>query len=274
MSDRLIGNEGDQAVTPALIPACMEILVQGYEWTRKTVGKAGGAVYRLGRRGDSSLYLKCGLGTVARDITDEMVRLRWLAGRTLVPEVLHFVASGNEAWLLMTELPGRTAYQELKESGADRIAIVDALVSFLLHFHGLPIEVCPFNSDHHLRLIQAHDRLVAGLIDSDDFDNEHTGWTASQVWNQTIGMLPITSDSVVTHGDLSLDNILMEGGKVIGVIDVARVGIADRYQDLAILSNCIGEFDDTLRHRLFTRYGIAKPDERKLRFHLMLDECF
>jgi len=33
---------------------------------------------------------------------------------------------------------------------------------------------------------------------------------------------------VVTHGDLSLDNILLQEGKVVGVIDVARVGIADR----------------------------------------------
>jgi aminoglycoside 3'-phosphotransferase I len=66
----------------------------------------------------------------------------------------------------------------------------------------------------------------------------------------------------------------MEGANVVGVIDVARMGIADRHQDLAILWNCMAEFDHTLQQRIFTRYGIASPDERKLRFHIMLDECF
>ena len=102
-----------------------------------------------------------------------MVRLRWLAGRTSVPEVRHFVAAGDAAWLLMTELPGGTAAEEFRESGADRIAIVDALVLFLRHFHALPPDACLIKSGHHL-------------------------------------------------------NILLQEGKVVGVIDVARVGNADR----------------------------------------------
>jgi aminoglycoside 3'-phosphotransferase-1 len=61
---------------------------------------------------------------------------------------------------------------------------------------------------------------------------------------------------------------------VVGCIDVGRGGIADRYQDLAILWNCLGEFDGELQARLFQRYGIAEPDRRKLAFHLMLDEMF
>jgi aminoglycoside 3'-phosphotransferase-1 len=102
-----------------------------------------------------------------------MVRLRWLAGRTSVPEVRHFVAAGDAAWLLMTELPGGTAAEEFRESGADRIAIVDALVLFLRHFHALPLDACPIKSDHHLRLIHAHGRLEAGLVDRADFDDEN-----------------------------------------------------------------------------------------------------
>ena len=43
---------------------------------------------------------------------------------------------------------------------------------------------------------------------------------------------------VISHSD----NLIFDEGKLIGCIDVGRVGIADRYQDLAILWNCLGEF--------------------------------
>lgn len=61
---------------------------------------------------------------------------------------------------------------------------------------------------------------------------------------------------------------------MVGCIDVGRAGIADRYQDLAILWNCLGEFGASLRERLFPQYGLSAPDRRKLEFHLLLDELF
>lgn len=64
------------------------------------------------------------------------------------------------------------------------------------------------------------------------------------------------------------------GGQEIGCVDAARVGIDDRYQNLAILWNSLGEFGPALQDQLFEQYGIADPDRRKLEFHLMLDELF
>ena len=95
-----------------------------------------------------------------------------------------------------------------------------------------------------------------------------------QVWKEMHKLLPFSPDSVVTHGDFSLDNLIFDEGKLIGCIDVGRVGIADRYQDLAILWNCLGEFSPSLQKRLFQKYGIDNPDMNKLQFHLMLDEFF
>lgn len=73
---------------------------------------------------------------------------------------------------------------------------------------------------------------------------------------------------------LSLDNLLICEGEVAGCIDVGRTGIADRYQDLAILWNRLGEFDSLLQERFFQQYGITDMDLCKLQFHLMLDELF
>jgi aminoglycoside 3'-phosphotransferase-1 len=220
------------------------------------------------------LYLKYGHGSVAQDLADEMARMRWLARHASVPELRGFVATCDDAWLLMSAMTGRTAYDLLEAEPGQRSAIVEAIATHLRQLHALPIEECPFNSAHTLRLAAARSRMEAGEIDISDFDEEREGWTAEQVWAEMIALLPLVADPVVTHGDYSLDNILMKNGCVTGLVDLGRVGIADRYQDLAILANCLREFGDDLQELLFAAYGISQPDERKLKFHLMLDELF
>lgn len=268
-------DDREQPCGPAPVPATMADEVAGYRWARDAVGQSGGAVYRLhGKPGAPDLFLKHGEGTVADDVTDEMARLRWLAEYLTVPTIIQFVRIPDQAWLLMTALPGQTAYQVLTSRPDDRLAIVDALVAFLRRLHAIPVGECPFNSDHALRLSRARVRIEAGLVEVDEFDEERQGWTADQVWDAMQELLPLTPDPVVTHGDFSLDNLLIHDGQVIGCIDAGRVGIADRYQDLAILWNSLGEFGPALQDRLFEQYGIAEPDRRKLHFHLMLDELF
>lgn len=274
-ADRMSDDEREHPCAAVPIPATLSAELEGYEWARDIVGESGGAVYRLhGRSGSPDLFLKHGEGVVADDVTDEMTRLRWLAGHLPVPAVVHFVRTHDQAWLLMTAIPGKTAYQVLESRPDAGPAVVDALVIFLLRLHAIPVRECPFNSDHAFRLSRARTRVDAGLVEADDFDEEREGWTAEQVWTAMHKLLPFAPDPVVTHGDFSLDNLLIRDGEVVGCIDVGRVGIADRYQDLAILWNCLGEFDPSLQERLFRRYGILDVDRRKIQFHLMLDELF
>lgn len=256
------------------VPACLMALIGVRSRTPQASGESGAAVYRLHGGNEGDLYLKYGRGPIADDVTDEMTRLRWLAGRLPVPAVRGFFALPDEAWLLTDAIPGRPAYDLLANEPDQRPAVVDALARFLLHLHALPVEECPFDSGHFLRLTHARKRLEAGLVDTDDFDEDRQGWTADMVWDGMTRMLPITADPVVTHGDFSLDNILLQEGEVTGCIDVGRAGIADRYQDIAILWNCLGEFGPNLQRRFLHAYGIDRLDERKLRFHLMLDEFF
>lgn len=270
----MAGSERERPVAPPALPVTIGELVEGHCWARDLVGEAGCAVYRLHRPGGPDLYLKHGRGPFADDVVDEMVRLRWLAGQAAVPAVRHFAIDADDAWLLTTALPGRTAYQVLEGDPANGPAVVDALADFLRRLHALPVERCPFNSDHRLRLAMARDRMDAGLVDTDDFDEARRGWSTGQLWDELMALLPIAADRVVTHGDFSLDNILIVDGRVAGCIDVGRAGLADRYQDLAILWNCLGEFGAALQDRLFAGYGIGHPDARRLRFHLALDECF
>ncbi|WP_426172205.1 APH(3')-I family aminoglycoside O-phosphotransferase [Pseudoduganella sp. R-31] len=265
----------NEACHPLRLPPSIPAELEGYEWVPNTVGQSGGAVYRLcGKEGAPDMFLKYGEGVLADDISDEMARLRWLGGHVPVPKVVHFVRTSNEAWLLMSEVPGESAYQVMASCPDHRIAIVDAIAKFLRRLHAIPIGDCPFTSNHEYRLLRARARIDANLVDEDDFDEDREGWTAEQVWGAMQSLLPLAPDPVVTHGDFSLDNILLQDGKVVGCIDAGRAGIADRYQDLAIAWNCLGEFGTPLQRRFLAQYGVHDPDPSKLQFHLMLDELF
>jgi aminoglycoside 3'-phosphotransferase-1 len=94
------------------------------------------------------------------------------------------------------------------------------------------------------------------------------------VWAALQDCQPLAPDLVVTHGDFSLENILLHEGAVAGCIDVGRAGVADRYQDLAIVWRALGALDALLQQRLLRQYGILDIDQDKLQFHLLLDELF
>jgi aminoglycoside 3'-phosphotransferase-1 len=196
----------------AAMPASMRAAVAAYQWARDGVGESDAAVYRLqGRDGAPALFLKHGTGAAAADIADEMARLRWLARYLPVPAVLQFAraADPDQAWLLMTAIPGTTASAVLEANPALGPAVADALAAFLRRLHALPVSDCPFDAGHAVRLAQARQRIDAGLVDAGDFDAGREGWTAQQVWLALQEYLPLTPDLVVTHGDFSLDNILM-----------------------------------------------------------------
>jgi aminoglycoside 3'-phosphotransferase I len=261
-------------VVPIALPDSVRSAITGYASTPVTDGQSGGVVFRLTAPGRTMLYLKCGTGRVARDITAEMARLEWLAGRLPVPAVRLFVRNPGEAYLLTTAVPGQSASDYLATHPELQAETVASLAHFLRAVHALPLAECPFHAGHAQRLAMAWQNLEAGLVDTDDFDEEREGWTAEQVWSAMEGLLPLTFDRVVTHGDFSLDNVFVENGCVTGCIDVGRVGAADPYQDLAILWHNLAAFGEAAQRALWPAYGIRAPDIRKLQFHLCLDEFF
>lgn len=213
------------------LPPSLEQAIAGRALTRDGIGESGGEVYRVGE----DAYLKHGTGRVARDIIDEHARLVWLAGRVQVPRVLHFEAKDDSAWLLSSAMLGRTAEDVLEREPAMRVATVRATARLMLSWHALPVTDCPFDASPPLRLAAARRNVADGLVEEDDFDDERLGWTAEQVLRQVENALPLPFEQVVTHGDFSTANIFIADGEAVGCIDVGRAGVADPYQDLAIL---------------------------------------
>lgn len=251
------------------LPPELERLTSGRAWHENHVGEAGARVFRIEGLG----YLKFGTDRIAVDISAEQARLDWLQGRVPCPAILHYEADATRAWLLTSEMPGRMTEEVLDADPdlAPRLAV--ELAAFLRRLHALPVGDCPFDATHPERLSAARQNIDAGLVDEDDFDPEREGWSAEQVWDALQAELPARFERVVTHGDFSLGNIFVDDDlRVTGIIDLGRLGVADPYQDLAILWNCLEDYGHGAA--LFAAYGVAEPDESRLRFHLMLDELF
>lgn len=256
------------------LPDPVRAAVAGYAASPVDEGESGGAVLRLTAADRPTLFLKSGTGRVAHAITAEMARLEWMAGRLPVPALRLFVRSHRDAHLLTTAVPWQNAYDYLVDNPGRQTHTVDAIARFLSRVHALPIVECPFHAGHLLRLADARRNIDDDLVATDDFDDDHSGWTPEPVWIEMVTSLPPSFERVVTHGDFSLGNIMIEDDVVSGCIDVGRAGVADPYQDLAILSHNLEEFGAALQQAMWRAYGIAEPDERRIRFHRRLDEFF
>lgn len=153
--------------------------------------------------------------------------------------------------------------------------IIAGFAAFLRALHALPVDDCPFDASAAVRLAHAR-RLVAGAaVDESDFDEDHRGWTAREVLAQVEALAPCATGRVVTHGDFSLGNLMLDAdGRPTGCIDVGRLGIADSWQDIAILWNNLRDVDEGAPALFLKAMGIDKPDEPRLLFHRCLDELF
>jgi aminoglycoside 3'-phosphotransferase-1 len=257
------------------LPPALAALTEGAELRRTEAGESGGEVWRLDWPGGDRAYLKHGAGRVADAIADEAARLRWLAGRVPVPAVGLSVAMPERAWLLTDAVPGLTGDEWLERDPDVLPAIVRGCAALMRRWHGLPIDECPFDAGHMLRLAHARRNLADGLVDTEDFDEDHAGWPAAAMLATTEALSPARPERVVTHGDFSLGNILFDdAGQVTGCIDVGRAGVADPYQDIAILCRNLSEFGPDWPTMLLRELGIAAPDARRLQFHRCLDELF
>jgi len=264
------------ACSPIPVPAGIAAQTDGLIWHRDRIGESGCEIYCLtdvDRR--PQRYLKRGRGPQAHDVIDEYARLQWLQMRIDVPAIVGILSAESEAWLLTAAVPGPTAYQLLERGDEATIhSAVDSLADHLRRLHAIPARDCPFDAGHAIRLAHARERMEQGLVDEDDFDEDRLGQTPEALWERLSTLTPDGSDLVVTHGDYSLDNLILPADGALHCIDVGRLGVADRYQDVAIAWNCLGEFGADLQKRFLQRYGIDKLDMRRMEFHLTLDEFF
>jgi aminoglycoside phosphotransferase len=253
------------------LPEALRRVLPAARWEAVSHGKSGAQVWRSSR-----FVLKVQDRTSAetgRPLHAELLRLRWLAGRLPVPEVVGYEVLPGREYLAMKRLPGIALHHPDALVHPQRVT--ELLARALRELHALPVRDCPFNASLAVTLREARERLEAGQVDESDFDDERQGWTGVQVMNELLRTRPVREDIVVTHGDPWLPNLLLDGEYISGFVDVGRLGLADRHADLALayrsLNHHIGP--EMAEHFLDT-YGRSLVDPGKLEYYALLDELF
>ena len=252
-----------------MLPARLAPLIDR-GWTRVTHGKSGDAVWKTGG-GERTLFLKSSRLFPESEHPGEVERLRWLASKAIpAPEIVDAFEADDHGWLLMTALPGHDL-THLTDRPADLVAVLAAALRAL---HAIDPATCPFDRRLDAQLAAGAANVAAGRVDETDFDSAHDGWTAREVLAWLREHRPDGGDLVVTHGDASLPNFMASGETFTGMLDCGRLGVSDRWQDLAIACRSI-IFNCGESHiaPFLAAYG-ADWDAERYAYYCALDELF
>lgn len=253
-------------------------------WTVVATRSSGTVVHRVdGRR--HAWYVKTtpvrettGLGF---DPPGEAARLGWLGRRGFpVPEVVDVGATPELAWLVTRAVGGRPAAGPW--APAELPAVLDVVADLTRALHALPVADCPFDRTLAVSLPEARLAAGTGRVDLDDLEDRHRGWTARRLLDELEATpAPMEHELVVCHGDLCLDNVLITPGApaLAGILDVGRLGRADRWLDLSIVLRNLDECGDWAvlpdrTGRFLRRYGLAAMDGSRCHYYRLLDEFF
>lgn len=248
-------------------------------WTPAHEGESGDRVFCSA---DGRSYAKLAASPRAGDLAGERDRLDWLAGRGIAcPAVSDWRENECGACLVMTAVPGIPA---AKLSGADLLKAWPSMVEQLATMHALPVDDCPFEKSLSTMFGRAAGVVARDAVNPDFLPDEDQDRPAGELLARVEAELPLRmaqekKDRVVCHGDPCMPNFMVDPKTLhcTGLIDLGRLGTADRYADLALmLANAeenwtTQEQANAAFDQLFTTLKSEAPDRERLAFYLRLD---
>lgn len=210
--------------------------------------EAGGLTFRV--EADAPLIVKWNPRGSSESLSVEAERMVWLGGRFPAPRVAGAGADAEGEWLAMPALAGVTAV----DPGhlADPAAAVTAIATGLRRLHDAvdPAD-CPYSWSVERRIaLRRRDGVAvpASLEDPPPIDR-----------------------LVVCHGDPCAPNTLVDDeGRFLAIVDVGRVGTADRWADLAVASMSLEwNYGAGWEPSFFAAYGV-EPDARRIEYYRRL----
>lgn len=203
-------------------------------------------------------------------VLGECERMRWARAYLPVPEVIDCGSDGDVEWLVTAALDGTDATKHPWSEDPSRL--VPVLARGLADFHAAaPAESCPFRFRAAAALEHARRRVHDDIATPADLHPEHQHLTLDAAIAELERLAPESEDLVVSHGDYCLPNVLLDAnGQVTGFVDLAELGVADRWSDLAVGAWSITwNLGPGWEHLFYEAYGV-QPDESRIAFYRLL----
>ena len=259
--------------------ARLESFSPGSQWIAYHHGESGDALFR---RTDGSAYAKVATGSGVALLVDERRRTAWLSPYKLgSPAVLDWQVSDDVACLVTSAVPGIPADQL---EASELLKAWPSIAARVRDLHAIPAGECPFDRGLQTMFDRAadvvgRDGVNPDFLDPDDHDTPPQALLDRVEAELSERLVQENRDRVVCHGDACMPNFMIdpETLRCTGMIDLGRLGTADRYVDFALL---VGNTRETWRTadeaqsahtRLFDIHAIATADRARLDFYQRLD---
>ena len=210
---------------------------------------------------DDGLYLKrAPKGSLER----EALMARFFSEKGLGAQVLAY-ESWEEDWFLTRRVPGEDCTHAMYTADPQRLC--DLTAELLRRLHDTPVAGCPVPDRTAEFLAKARRNYETGAFDASSFpdnwgyDSPEEAWAVIEQHGNDL-----RADTLL-HGDYCLPNIMLDGWRFSGFIDLDAGGVGDRHVDLfwGIWSLWFNLKTDAFRERFLDGYGRQDVNEELLR---------
>ena len=217
-------------------------------------------VYFIDR--DGGYFLK---SSAAGTLRAEAEKTRFFYERGLGAEVLAYVTDGDRDFLLTRRVPGEDCTHAAYLAEPERLC--DLMAEALRRLHALPTEGCPAPDHLQRYLALAEENYRTGNYDREHFPDSF-GYRSAEEAISVLreGRHHLTADTLI-HGDYCLPNIMLNGWRFSGFIDLGNSGVADRHIDLfwGVWTLSFNLHTDRYGDRFLDAYGREAVDKELLR---------
>jgi aminoglycoside phosphotransferase len=251
-------------------PACVAATAGDTPFRVVWENERGGLTFEIGR-GPTRRFIKWSPVDAEIDLGAEAVRTKWAARYTAAPVVIDLDSDANGSWLVTAGLAGESAASDRWRRSPTKA--VRAIGAGLRAFHdALPAADCPFSWSAENRLADARSRAAADRLRPSRWHPEHQDLDVHEALGR-IAATPSIDRLVVCHGDACVPNTLIgDDGHAIGHVDLGRLGVADRWADLAVATwSTEWNFGGGHEQELLDAYGVEADAERSAYYRLLWD---
>ncbi len=252
-------NRSRITVDPAVFPDGIRPFVMNADVYDSSSSEAA-RVYYIDAEG--GLFLKrCS----AASLEKEAAMTGYFHSLGLSAEVLAYLSADGFDWLVTRRVPGENCTHPSHLSQPERLC--DIMGEQLRRLHGLAPEGCPVRDKLDMYKADVASGISKGIYEPKHIKEVYPFSSPGEAgqWAEK-GLRLLKADTLV-HGDYCLPNILLDGWRFSGFIDLGGAGVADRHIDLfwGIWSLNYNLHTPRYTDRFLDAYGRDGIDPDKLR---------